>query len=247
MEILLRMSFDTFLRLMATIIIAYLLGSINFGIIITRIVAKKDIRTMGSGNAGSTNVLRSVGKLPAILTFVFDFLKAVAAVLIGSFLFKTANIQNADPTIVYEYQILGKYIAGLFVILGHMFPVYFKFKGGKGVVTTIATIMLIQWRVGLILIGVFIIVVLITRYVSLGSMIAAFLYGFVTFVIEYDVDYLAFRGAADTAMITPRFIIVSTFCAFTIGYLVIIKHYENIYRLTRHEEKKLTFKRKNKS
>lgn len=233
------MSLDTAIRCIIVVVISYLLGSLNFGIIFTRIFAKEDIRTLGSGNAGATNVMRSVGVLPAILTFVCDFAKAAAAVLLGSFIM--SGVKAGTPETMLEYIVYGKYLAGLCVILGHMFPCFFKFKGGKGVVTTLATIMFIQWRVGLILLGIFLIVVLLTRYVSLGSMIAAFCYGFLTFIFEYNVDYLGHY--TDTS---PRLILVSTFCAFTIGYLVIIKHYENIYRLTRHEEKKFSFKKKDK-
>ena len=235
------MTLDTGIRCVVVALVAYLLGSFNFGIIITNLITKKDIRKMGSGNAGATNVMRSVGIGPALLTFFLDCVKGVAAVLFGWWLF--SGVKAGTPQTQFEYIIYGKYLAGLFVILGHMFPLYYKFKGGKGVSTTFATIMMMQWRVGLILLGVFLIVVLITRYVSLGSMIAAFLYGFLTFIFEYNVDYLG-KVTTDYYLITPRLILVSTFCAFTIGYLVIIKHYENIYRLTRHEEKKLSFKRK---
>ena len=237
------MTLDTAMRCIIVAVVSYLLGSFNFGIIITDRITKKDIRNMGSGNAGATNVMRSVGVGPAILTFLCDCLKGVLAILFGWWLF--SGVKAGTPQTQFEYIIYGKYLAGLFVILGHMFPLYYKFKGGKGVATTFATIMMIQWRVGLILLGVFIIVVLITRYVSLGSMIAAFLYGFVTFIFEYSIDYLGKIGD-DSYLITPRLILVSTFCAFTIGYIVVLKHYENIYRLTRHEEKKISFKRKSK-
>lgn len=234
------MSFDTAMRCIIVAVIAYLLGSINFGIIFTNIFAKKDIRSMGSGNAGATNVMRSVGTVPAILTFVCDFLKAVIAVLLGAYIL--SGVKAGTPETLLEYKIYGKYLAGLCVILGHMFPVFFKFKGGKGVVTTFATVIVIQWRVGLILLGIWLIVMLITRYVSLASMIAAFCYGFVTFIFEYSIDYLS-HITDEAYLLTPRLILVSSFCAFAIGFLVIIKHYENIYRLTRHEEKKFTFKK----
>lgn len=237
------MTLDTALRCILVAVVSYLLGSFNFGIIITNLVTKKDIRTMGSGNAGSTNVMRSVGIGPAVFTFILDCLKGVAAVLFGWWIF--SGVKAGTPQTQFEYIIYGKYLAGLFVILGHMFPIYYKFKGGKGVATTFATIMMMQWRVGLILLGVFLIVVLITRYVSLGSMIAAFMYGFVTFIIEFYVDYLG-KLSDESLLLTPRLILVSTFCAFTIGYIVILKHYENIYRLVHHTEKKISFKHKDK-
>lgn len=235
------MTFDTGFRCCVVILVSYLLGSLNFGIIFTRAFTNKDIRSMGSGNAGATNVARSVGMGPAVLTFICDFLKAAFAVVFGWLLFR--GVKAGTPETMLEYEIYGRYLAGLFVILGHMFPVFYKFKGGKGVVTTFATVMFIQWRVGLMVLGIFIVVFLISKYVSLASMVAAFSYGFLTFIFEYSIDYLG-HITDESYLMTPRLILVSTFCAFTIGYLVIIKHYENIYRLTRHEEKKFTFKHK---
>ena len=120
-------------------LIAYLLGSINTAVLVTGIVTKgkKDIRQMGSGNAGFTNVLRSVGKVPAIITIVCDALKCIIAVLIGGFIFSFASVafQGESPIFINELINCGKYVAGIFCILGHSYPVYFHFKGGKGVVT----------------------------------------------------------------------------------------------------------------
>lgn len=127
-------------RIIITVVIAYLLGSVNTAVIVTKIVTggKKDIREMGSGNAGFTNVLRSVGKVPAIFTIVCDALKCVVAVIIGWLIFSTIP---ADSQILSnEFGNCGKYIAGIFAILGHSYPVYFHFKGGKGVVTAAALI-----------------------------------------------------------------------------------------------------------
>ena len=117
-------------------LIAYLLGSINTAVLVTGIVTKgkKDIRQMGSGNAGFTNVLRSVGKVPAIITIVCDALKCIIAVLIGGFIFSFASVafQGESPIFINELINCGKYVAGIFCILGHSYPVYFHFKGGKG-------------------------------------------------------------------------------------------------------------------
>lgn len=111
-------------------LIAYLLGSINTAVLVTGIVTKgkKDIRQMGSGNAGFTNVLRSVGKVPAIITIVCDALKCIIAVLIGGFIFSFASVafQGESPIFINELINCGKYVAGIFCILGHSYPVYFS-------------------------------------------------------------------------------------------------------------------------
>ena len=128
-------------------IIAYLIGSFNPAIVITRLKTGKDIRTMGSGNAGFTNVLRSVGKGPAIATIALDYLKGTVGVLIGWWIFSQLTVTNeVSPT---EYVIYGRYLAGLFVILGHSFPIYYGFKGGKSVVTANA-LMLGRSRTGIL-------------------------------------------------------------------------------------------------
>ena len=125
-------------------VISYLLGSLSFSIIFTKFFEKKDIRTMGSGNAGATNVLRSVGPKAAICTFIFDFLKGVASVLIGKLIF---SMMLPSGVLLPEMVQYGTYIAGFSCVFGHMFPIYFGFRGGKGILTTAAIIALIDWRV----------------------------------------------------------------------------------------------------
>ncbi|MBQ1717405.1 MAG: glycerol-3-phosphate acyltransferase, partial [Ruminococcus sp.] len=129
-----------------TAVIAYLIGSVNPAVIVTKIwtKGKKDIRDMGSGNAGFTNVLRSVGKVPAIITIVCDALKCVAAVLIGGLLF---TLIAGDSAVSPQVINVGKYIAGIFCIIGHSYPLYFHFKGGKGVVSSAALMLTEDWRV----------------------------------------------------------------------------------------------------
>src|SRR5574344_412471 len=138
-------------KILLAAIPAYLLGSINSAVIITKIVSGKDIRSMGSGNAGFTNVLRAVGKGPAIATIICDFLKGVIAVLIGGMIFSTVVTNNA--ILSNEYIAAGKYIAGVCCILGHSYPLYFHFKGGKGVVTSAALILMADWRVFILIIA----------------------------------------------------------------------------------------------
>ena len=125
--------FQTFaLPVLAIMIVSYLLGSISFSIIFTKMFSKEDIRTMGSGNAGTTNVLRSVGKRAAILTFVFDILKCVISVLLAKYILEYICAASNAPFYIVNY---GIYLAGFCCSIGHMYPIFFKFKGGKGVVT----------------------------------------------------------------------------------------------------------------
>lgn len=238
------MSFDfTFaLRIVGTAVIAYLLGSLNFAVILTR-KNEKDIRTMGSGNAGFTNMLRSVGTGPAVLTFVFDFLKGALAVAVGWWIF--SGVTAADGVTVSEYTTYGRYLAGLFAIIGHMFPLYFGFKGGKGVVTTSALMAVVDWRVFLMIITTFLIIFFCTKIISLGSCACAALYGVYTCVATYFFDYLPRLGQSESFRF--RYVILSTIAATFIGLLVIVKHKDNIGRLFRGEEKRITPKKKKQS
>ncbi|WP_316630651.1 glycerol-3-phosphate 1-O-acyltransferase PlsY [uncultured Ruminococcus sp.] len=233
------MTVDLIIRTLATIIIAYLLGSLNPAIMITKLKTGKDIRTMGSGNAGFTNVLRSVGKGPAIATIVFDYLKGIVAVLIGWWLFSTLTVTNDVSPI--EYVKYGRYLAGLFVILGHSFPIFYGFKGGKSVVTANALMLVVDWRVFLMILGTFLIIFFITKLVSLGSIACAMLYPVYTLIITYFCDYLP-------ALVTEnelrfRFVLISTACAFLVGAIVIFRHKDNLKRLFNGEEKRIKAKK----
>lgn len=221
-------------------IISYLLGSINTAVLVTKIVTKgkSDIRQMGSGNAGFTNVLRCVGKAPAIVTIVCDALKCVIAVLIGGFIFTFASqfLGSQDTVLANELVNFGKYIAGVFCILGHSYPVYFNFKGGKGVVTAAALIATEDWRVFLCIIATFLIVFIFTKIISISSITAAVLYAPYTFAMTFIFDYQSGYSLS--------YVIMSTVAALIIGVFVIVKHKENIGRLMRGEEKKITDKKK---
>ena len=233
------MTINILLRVLVTALVSYLLGSFSFAVIFTRLSLKKDIRDMGSGNAGFTNVLRTVGTTPAILTFAFDFIKGIIAVFIGWWIFSGVN--TADSAMAFECVTYGRYLAGLFAVIGHMFPLYFSFKGGKGVVTTAALMAVVDWRVFLMILATFGIMFLCTKIISLSSIVCAAAYGIYTFIITFFVDYL---GRLDTeGALTIRYVIISTGCALFIGILVIIKHKDNIKRLINGEEKKITAKK----
>ncbi|MBQ8538121.1 MAG: glycerol-3-phosphate 1-O-acyltransferase PlsY [Ruminococcus sp.] len=219
-----------------TAVIAYLFGSISFAVIFTKMSSKKDIRDMGSGNAGFTNVLRSVGVVPAVFTLVFDFLKGVIAGFVGRIFFSQLPVPEELSA---EIAIYGGLIGGLFAIIGHMYPVYFKFKGGKGIATAAAMMAATDWRVFLMILATFLIIFFISKIISLASISCAALYGVYTFICTFFFDY---RASADEFSL--RYVIICTCFAFLLGTFVIIKHKENIQRLLKGEEKKLTVKKK---
>ena len=187
-------------------IIGYLLGSINFAIVVCRLLNHDDIRNYGSGNAGMTNVLRVYGKKQAALVLLGDFGKGVAAVCIARFLFEKAGITLMD----------GAYVGALAVLLGHLFPVFFGFRGGKGVLTSAGIMLLVNPVVFAILVPVIVIFMLATRIVSLGSITAAVLYPFLTYFV------VSAQG---------RPALLDTLLAALMAVLVIYMHRSNIKRL----------------
>ena len=191
----------------------YLLGSINFAIIISAKQYKQDIRDFGSNNAGMTNMMRTYGKKAAAMTLIGDALKAVVACLIGHIILGQ----------------LGAYIAGLFCILGHIFPVYYKFKGGKGVVTAGITILMCNPIVFLIVITIFLIIVAFTRYISLGSVMAMLFYPLILDRVERF-----FNGSEGS---------IGGVFAVIMAVLIIFKHWTNIKRLLKGTESKFSFKK----
>ena len=230
----------------AVLVIAasYLLGSISFSIIFTKFFQSKDtdIRDMGSGNAGATNVLRSVGPKAAALTFLFDFLKCVASVLVGRMVFSYVCGLYDAPSVIAQY---GAYIAGIACLLGHIFPIYYGFRGGKGVVTCAAMAALLDWRVFVICIVLFIITFACSKMVSLGSIIALSAFPVVTFLITYFIDYKNVT-ALSHGPVPLSYVITVTALSLVIGLVVDIKHHTNISRIKNGTEKKITFGKKDK-
>ena len=194
------------------IAIPYFLGSINFAILLSKAIYKTDIRDFGSGNAGATNMMRTFGKKTALMTFGGDALKAFVSGALG-------------------YLLLGQYgahIAGLFCVIGHMFPIYYKFKGGKGVVTTAVSMLMCNPFVFLILLVIFVIIVGFTKYISLGSIMCALLYPVILDRVEKF-----FNGSTQPYVIIPMII----------AALVVFMHRENIKRLMSGTESKFSFKK----
>ncbi len=197
--------------IVVSMIVPYLLGSLNFAIIISAKQYKEDIRSYGSKNAGMTNMMRTYGKRAAGLTLLGDAMKSIVSCAIGY--------------LMIGY--LGCYIAGLFCVIGHMFPVFYRFKGGKGVVTGAMAILMSDPITFAIVLLIFIIIVVFTKYISLGSIMSVILYPFL-------LDRICkLRG----------YVCPYTIFAFLIMILVLIKHYENIKRLFQGKENKFSFKK----
>ena len=229
-------------RVLLSAAFAYLLGSVNFSVTYTKLVKKQDIRTMGSGNAGFTNMLRCVGVVPAVMTFVFDFFIGAASVFAAKWLFSTLPV--FDAVLKSEYTYYGMFIAGLFCVVGHSFPVFFKFKGGKGVVTTAAMMLVIDWRFMLLVLGTFLIVFAFSRIISLGSISAGISMGPWNWFVMYNFVY---KPSLETdAPHSLTFVIVTTILAVAVAVFAIVKHKDNIVRLIHGEEKKITAKKKDK-
>lgn len=220
-----------------TAIIAYLIGSVSGAILISKRVDGDDIRTKGSKNAGTTNMLRIYGKKAAVFTLLIDVLKGVIAVLIGIavdyFVADFLMVSNLMLTDSQGGFLIGniRYIASIFVMLGHDFPIYFGFKGGKGVATGLGAVLAIDYKVALIVLVAALLIMVITRYVSLGSVAAAVIYPCVA------AAFMAGSG---------EFNAVYLICAVILAVLIIAKHHTNIQRLLNGTENKL-FSKKDKS
>ena len=199
-------------------ILAYCLGSISFSVLISKKLAGFDVREKGSKNAGSTNVLRTVGKKAAALTLICDILKGVIAVLIAVLLGNI--IEGTDKALLVQ-------IAALFAVIGHTFPVFFKFKGGKGVATALGVLFVLNWQIALICLVFALLLMVITKMVSVGSLAAAILFPVLTIFIHDNYiaegNYLVFG------------ILMAAF--------VIYNHRTNIKRLATGTENKISFKK----
>jgi len=220
------------LLMFVTALPAYILGSVNGAIITSKAFFRKDIRDFGSGNPGLTNFYRTFGKGGVLLVILIDVIKTVAPVLFGGWLFAAytdmyiSEVWGVWPfNRFFNESFFGQSLAGFFVMLGHCFPLFYKFKGGKGVMAIGALVFVIDWRLALISWGVFIIITLLTRYVSLGAML-----GCTAFPVSMLI--LNVGGLAELNIII--------LCVL----LVIIRHFPNIKRLAKGEESKLILRRK---
>lgn len=193
-------------------LLSYLVGSLNFSILISRFYGK-DVRDGGSGNAGATNMTRQFGKKAGIFTFIGDFLKAALLTIVGIMIFGR----------------LGGLIAGLFCIIGHAFPLYFRFKGGKGVACVTAVVLLTSPISFFILALIYAIILFGFKMVSFASIMTVLIYPFIIAKIEYKA-------------LGPSFLV-----AMVISFLIVFLHRKNIVRIFNHEEPKISLGKKNKN
>ena len=208
-------------------LIAYFCGCFNGAVIVSKYILRDDVRTHGSGNAGLTNFFRTFGGPLTLVVILTDVLKAVVAILVSLWLggmfdpriLPTAPLENQAMILVFF-----KYWGGLFCLLGHMFPCMFHFKGGKGILSGGTIAIMIDWRVALVVWGGFLILAVLTRYVSLGSCWAGASFPFITWFVYHSVPV--------------------TVLAVIIGGLILYMHRGNIHRLLTGTENKFTLHKK---
>ena len=187
---------------------AYLLGNLNGAVCMSTLLANDDVRKHGSGNAGLTNFVRNYGAVKGITVLAIDAGKTVVACLVGGLLLKP-----------FDCQLVGMVLGGLCVMLGHAFPALLGFKGGKGILSGLFVAVVVDWRIALIILGVFIVVYAITKYVSLASILASLVFAICFAVFHYDNLYVMIGG-------------------IIMGGLTIFMHRSNIVRLVKGEERK---------
>lgn len=241
------------LRVLAITVVAYFCGCFNGAVIVSKYILRDDVRTHGSGNAGLTNFYRTFGGPLTAVVILLDVVKMVVAVLFGVFMATHlsaagqvlgldvpaewygalnggeafhgfSKVLNGDFSYTYSYVILAKYWAGLWCVLGHMYPCMFHFKGGKGVLSGGTLVWMIDWRIGLVAWGGFLLLAVLTKWVSLGSVWAGFSYPIST--------WFAFRD--------PLLVIL----AIIPGWLLVWKHRGNIQRILKGTESKFSFHHK---
>ncbi len=204
--------------------IAYLIGSINFSVILSKKMAGFDVREKGSGNAGSTNMLRSVGKKAAAITLVCDILKGVVSIGIAILLGNIIADMNRE---------LLLQIAGIMVVVGHTFPIFFGFKGGKGVATSLGVLLMSNWQIGLICLVFAVVLMILTKMVSLGSCAAAVLFPVLTLFINENYTVLTEGKSGNVYFIY----------SVLLAIIVLFNHRSNIKRMLNGTENKLGSKK----
>ena len=197
------------LSVILTAVIAYLLGNLNGAVIISHLVAHEDVRTKGSGNAGLTNFTRNYGASASVFVILIDVGKAAAACLVGGLLLGR-----------FGHYIDGVALGGLFVIVGHDFPALLGFKGGKGILSGVTVALMLDWRIGLFVFGIFLVAYFLTHYVSLGSVLSSGSFGFLYAWVH--------RGEN----------LFPILVGFFLSALIVWMHRSNIVRLVKGEERK---------
>lgn len=205
-------------------IIAYCIGSLNISIFISKKMGGFDLREKGSNSTGATNVLRTLGKKAAAITLLFDILKGIVAIAISMIIGNIMEETNRE---------LLLQIAGIAVVIGHTFPIFFGFKGGKGVATSIGILLMSNWKIGLICLIFALVLIILTRMVSVGSCAAAILFPVLTLFINDSYTILAEDKSGNTYFIYSVLLAV----------IVLYNHRSNIKRLLNGTENKLSLKK----
>ena len=218
LRVLLDLGADLWIPAILVAVAAYLLGCFNGAVIVSKYILRNDVRNHGSGNAGLTNFYRTFGGPLTVVVILCDVVKAILAVSLGALV---AGRLISDAALVI---VLAKYWGGLFCLLGHMFPCMFHFKGGKGILSGGTVALMVDWRVALVVWGGFLILVLLTRYVSLGSVWAGGSFPVITWICYPE----------------PAIVVLGFLC----GGLVVWMHRANIKRLIQGNENKFTLRKK---
>ena len=205
------------LPIIITLVVGYFLGNINGSILVSKLIVHDDVRKHGSGNAGLTNFFRSYGGWNTLLVAAIDIGKAVAACLIGGLLLKGYGMYQE-----------GVALGALCVILGHDFPALLGFKGGKGILSGVTVALMMDWRIGLFVFGIFLVAYLLTGYVSLGSVLSSGSFGFIYAVFHWGMWFPIIVG-------------------FSLSALIVWMHRGNIKRLIKGEERKTNLLGKGKN
>ncbi len=221
--------------LLITIVASYLLGSVNSAIIVSKVIYRDDVRKHGSGNPGLTNTLRTYGKGAAGLVLLGDMLKTVISIFIAGVLFGFYYLPS-DMAGIFRVSLNDGmcFVAGLFSVLGHVFPIYYKFKGGKGVLSTATLALMVSPMPFLILLVIFVLIVATSKYVSLGSVSVAVLY---PILLHAYIGYVG--GVYPPGLVTLSSIILAI--------LIVWRHKENLKRISERTENKISFKKKDKA
>ena len=217
-QVILEWGMDFWIPALITAVIAYFCGCFNGAVIVSKYILRNDVRNHGSGNAGLTNFHRVFGGPLTAVVILTDVLKAVVALLVGAAIFRRFVFNGADIVV------FAKYWAALFCLLGHMYPCMFHFRGGKGILSGGTIALMVDWRVALVVWGGFLILAVLTKYVSLGSVWAGESFPFISWFCFPD----------------PIIVVL----AFLLGGLVVWKHRGNIKRLVTGTESKFSLHRK---
>ena len=205
------------LSCMLTVVAGYLLGNLNGAVLVSKFTAHEDVRSKGSGNAGLTNFVRNYGFATSVFVIIIDMAKAVAACLIGGFLLKR-----------YGHYDDGVALGALAVILGHDFPALLNFKGGKGILSGVTVALMLDWRIGLFVFGIFVVAYGLTKYVSLGSILSSGSFGFIYAYFHWGSWFPIAVG-------------------FFLSFLLVWMHRANISRLIKGTESKTYLSKKNRT